>query len=134
MTIAPIDLFARALYFRPDGKVSEGERRMAGGSDGWHLGVFHVESDADLHADHWEMHPDSEEAVCCLSGSLRLYLRPERDGEPETTVHLTAGTATIVPRGRWHRLTLDEPSDIMSIGIRAGSKLERVAGDNHTRE
>jgi hypothetical protein len=36
-----------------------------------------------------------------------------------------AGTAVIVPRGRWHRLELDAPSDLMSITLRHGTRPER---------
>ncbi|MEV0031845.1 cupin [Nocardia sp. NPDC050793] len=121
-----IDLFSRALQFRPDGNVETGPRRMADDSGGWQLAAFHVETDADVHADHWEIHPSSEEAVCCLSGGFRLYLRPERAGDPETVVALRAGSAYVVPRNRWHRLELDEPSDIVSIGLRAETRQEPV--------
>ncbi|MFE9787318.1 cupin domain-containing protein [Nocardia salmonicida] len=126
--MTPIDLFARALHFQPEGTVRSGPRRMAAASGGWQLATFHVDTDADVHADQWETHPSSEEAVCCLAGSLRLYLRPERPGEAETAVRLTAGTAFLVPRNRWHRIELDEPSDIMSIGLRGGTRQEPVAG------
>ncbi|MFD6224742.1 cupin domain-containing protein [Nocardia asteroides] len=124
--MSPIDLFDRAVHLLPDGTVESGERRMATDGGGWQLAVFHVDTDADVHADHWEMHPASDEAVCCLRGSLRLYLRPDIAGAPETTVHLTAGTAFLVPRRRWHRIELDEPSDIMSIGLRGGTRQEPV--------
>jgi mannose-6-phosphate isomerase-like protein (cupin superfamily) len=127
MTTA-IDLFARALSFHPEGRVRIGERRMSDGTDGWQLAAFHVETDADVHADHWEIHPGSAEAVCCLSGALRLYLRPDHPGDAETEVRLSAGTAFVVPRNRWHRLELDRPSDIMSIGLRDGTRIEPVAG------
>ncbi|WP_211274290.1 hypothetical protein [Streptomyces chattanoogensis] len=54
------------------------------GRDGWQLMAFHVETDAvlhaDLHADHGEVHPDADEFVSCLTGGIRLYLRPERPG------------------------------------------------------
>ncbi|MET8543981.1 cupin [Kitasatospora sp. NPDC004799] len=124
--IAAVDLFASALHIHPDGDLRATERRMAGGEAGaWQIATFHVESDADVHADHWEMHPAAEEAVCCLAGGVRLHLRPEEPGEAESVVRLTAGTAMIVPRGRWHRLELDAPSDLMSITLRTGTRLER---------
>ncbi|TDD73233.1 cupin domain-containing protein [Actinomadura darangshiensis] len=121
----PIDLFASGITFHPDGGVRATERRMTTGDGSWHVGTFHVETDADVHADHWEMHPAAEEAVCCLSGALRIHLRPEEAGGEEEMVKLPAGTAFIVPRGRWHRLELDAPSDIMSITLRHGTRLER---------
>ncbi|QXJ20443.1 cupin domain-containing protein [Actinomadura graeca] len=124
----PIDMFARALTFHPDGAVEAAERRMDADSGGWQVAAFHVETDADVHADHWEMHPAAEEAVCCLSGGIRVHFRPEEPGGEEETVALPAGGAVIVPRGRWHRLELDGPSDIMSITLRRGTRLERRDG------
>ncbi|WP_280342546.1 cupin domain-containing protein [Nocardia neocaledoniensis] len=124
--MTPIDLFDRALRFQPGGAVSAGERRMADGSGGWQLAAFHAETDADVHADHWEMHPTGDEAVCCLRGSLRLYLRSDTPGEPDDVVALSAGTAWVVPRGRWHRIELDEPADLMSIGLRDATRQQPV--------
>ncbi|UGT70052.1 cupin [Nocardia gipuzkoensis] len=100
---------------------------MSTGDGGWQLATFHVETDADVHADHWEVHPGSDEAVCCLTGALRLYLRPERVGDSETMVRLTAGTGCVAPRNRWHRTELDEPSDVMSIGLRHDTRQKPVA-------
>ncbi|MGK8485823.1 cupin [Nocardia asiatica] len=127
MNHTPIDLFSRAVHFGGDGRVAAGERRMSTGDGGWQLATFHVESDADVHADLWEVHPGGDEAVCCLRGALRLYLRPERPGGDETMVRLTSGTAFVVPRNRWHRIELDEPSDIMSVGLRHDTRQEQVA-------
>ncbi|MFI6156382.1 cupin domain-containing protein [Kitasatospora sp. NPDC051170] len=126
MTTSSFSLFTSALHFHPDGHVHAAERKMTTSPTGaWQIGTFHVETDADVHADHWEMHPHAEEAVCCLTGSLRLYLRPTRPDTPEEMHHLTPGTAVIVPRGRWHRLELDTPSDLMSITLREGTRLEK---------
>jgi mannose-6-phosphate isomerase-like protein (cupin superfamily) len=55
---------------------------------------------------------------------MRLILRPEGPGTEEESVSLTAGTCFIVPRGRWHRIELDEPSDLMSITLPDGTHLE----------
>lgn len=124
--LSPIDLFASALHIHPDGDVEAAERRMTGNDPGaWQIATFRVQTDADVHADHWEMHPEAEEAVCCLTGGVRLYLRPAAPDGTEDMVRLRAGTAVIVPRGRWHRLELDAPSDLMSITLRHGTRLER---------
>ncbi|OKI53721.1 cupin domain-containing protein [Streptomyces sp. MJM1172] len=126
MTTSVIDLFASALQFRPDGDVRVAERRMTSSDSGaWQIATFHVETDAEVHADHWEMHPDAEEAVCCLTGGVRLHFRPTTPGGAEDMVQLSAGTAVIVPRGRWHRLELNAPSDLMSITLRHGTRLEK---------
>ncbi|MEV5876121.1 cupin [Streptomyces sp. NPDC052101] len=125
-TITTVDLFSSMLDFRADGGVRSGARRMAEGEPGsWQVAAFHVETDADVHADHWEVHPEGEEAVCCLAGGVRLYLRAVMDGGAEEMVRLGPGTAVLVPRGRWHRLELDAPSDLMSISPRRGSRLEK---------
>ncbi|MER5570886.1 cupin [Streptomyces goshikiensis] len=126
MTTPVIDLFASALQFRPDGDVRVAERRMTSSDSGaWQIATFHVETDAEVHADQWEMHPEAEEAVCCLTGGVRLYFRPTTPGGAEDMVQLSAGTAVIVPRGRWHRLELNAPSDLMSITLRHGTRLEK---------
>lgn len=126
MKTTTVDLFASALHFHPDGDVRAVERQMtSNGSGAWQIATFHVETDADVHADHWEMHPEAEEAVCCLAGGVRLYFRPNGPGDAEEMVQLQEGTAVIVPRGRWHRLELDAPSDLMSITLRNGTRLEK---------
>ena len=81
-------------------------------------------TDADVHADHWELHPDAEEVVSCLTGGIRLYLPPEQPGAAEE-IKLAAGTAVIVPRGRWHRIDLAAPSDIMAVTLPCASRLEK---------
>ncbi|MFB4295957.1 cupin [Actinomadura sp. NTSP31] len=122
----PIEMFALALNFYPDGGVNSAVRRMTTDDGGWQVAAFHVETDADVHSDHWEVHPAAEEAVCCLAGGgFRMYFQPEEPGGEEEMVRLPAGSAVIVPRGRWHRLELDGPSDVMSITLRRGSRQER---------
>ncbi|GAA2405578.1 hypothetical protein GCM10010404_74630 [Nonomuraea africana] len=87
--------------------------------DGWQLMAFHAKTDADVHTDHWEVHPAAEEVVSCLIGKIRLYLRPERPGLEEEESRLTAGAAAIVPRERWHRIELHIPT------LPRGSRLEK---------
>ncbi|WP_239114977.1 cupin domain-containing protein [Planotetraspora kaengkrachanensis] len=98
---------------------------MDSDQDGWQLTAFYARTDADVHADHWEVHPEAEEIVSCLIGKIRLYLRPEQPGQQEEEIRLTAGTAAIVPRGRWHRIKLDIPSNIMAVTLPRGSRLEK---------
>lgn len=55
-------------------------------SGAWQVATFRMETDADVHADHWEMHPRAEEAACCLTGGIRLYFRPSHlEGTQPTT-------------------------------------------------
>ncbi|MCP2166454.1 cupin domain-containing protein [Goodfellowiella coeruleoviolacea] len=128
MSLTPVDLFASALRLRRDNQVHVEARRMSGDeTNDWMVAAFHVETDADVHADHWEMHPNTEEVVAVLAGAVRVYLRPDHADEPEQETRLGAGEAFVVPRGRWHRLELDAPSDLMSIGVRRGTRLEARA-------
>jgi hypothetical protein len=122
--VTPIDLFAAAIHFRRGGDVRVEERMFDSERDGWQLITFHVETDADVHADHWEIHSNADEVAACLTGGIRLYLRPESAEEAlEETFALKAGTAAIVPRG--HRVELEAASDIMAITVPQGSRLEK---------
>ncbi|MFC6879574.1 MULTISPECIES: cupin domain-containing protein [Actinomadura] len=128
MTVTPIDLFASSIGLHQGGRVHAGPRASVHERDGWRLTAFHAKTDADVHADHWEVHPEAEEVLSCLIGKIRLHLRPERPGQEEEVIRLTAGTAAIVPRGRWHRIELDTPSNIMAVTLPRGSRLEKRAG------
>ncbi|GAA3429613.1 cupin [Streptosporangium sandarakinum] len=125
MTAAPIDLFASVVHLHQGGEIHAGRRAADPGRDGWRLTAFHAKTGADVHADHWEVHPEAEEIVSCLIGKMRLYLRPERPDQEEEEIRLLAGTAAIVPRGRWHRIELDIPSNIMTVTLPHGSRLEK---------
>lgn len=49
----------------------------------------------------WEMHPDTEELLHVLEGSVTIELFvPEG---PNEVVELDGGSLVVVPRGRWHR-------------------------------
>jgi mannose-6-phosphate isomerase-like protein (cupin superfamily) len=60
----------------------------------------------------WERHPSGDELVLVLSGAVDFVLD---DGTNEQTVQLTAGLATIVPTGTWHRAIVHEPSTLLFI-------------------
>ncbi|MEU0938243.1 cupin [Embleya sp. NPDC005971] len=122
-----VDLFEHALRLADDGRIDAGERRMGGASPGWQVAAFHAETDADLHADHWEMHPESDEVVCVWTGAVRMILRVADGVGEEPPVVLRSGAAFVVPRGRWHRLEPEAPADLMSIARRSGTRLERRA-------
>lgn len=62
-----------------------------------HFGVFRVTSVGE---GPWEMHPDTDELLHVLEGSVSVELyRPEGN----EVVALTAGQLVVVPRGVWHR-------------------------------
>ncbi|WP_068924894.1 cupin [Planobispora rosea] len=126
MTVTPFDLFARSVHLHRGGEISRREETADAGRDGWRLTVLHAKTGDDVHADHWEVHPEAEKIVSCLIGKIRLPLRPERPGEAEEEIRLTAGTAAVVPRGRWHRIEPDIPSNIMTVTRPCGSRLEKL--------
>lgn len=123
MQMTPIDLFSRGVRMLPDGQVFDEQRRMSGDVDGWTMATFHVETDADAHGDHWEIHPHGQELVAVLAGGIRMYLRPETPGAEEDSVAIGPGEAYIVPQNRWHRIELDKPTDLMSVTLRRGTRL-----------
>ncbi|WP_219602232.1 cupin [Nonomuraea indica] len=125
MTITPIDLFTSLLHLHQGGGIHAGRRSTDSEQDGWQVSAFHAKTGADVHADHWQVHPEGEKVVCCLIGKFRLFLRPERPGQEEEEIRLTAGTAVIVPRGRWHRIALDIPSTVMAVALPRGGRLEK---------
>ena len=127
MTNAVIDLFTSQLDFELPGTIRADQRRMATDDTDWRLAMFHAETNEEVHADHWERHTHGDEAVCCLRGGMRLYLRATRPGAPDDVIPLLPGRAAIVPRGRWHRFELDEPSDLMAVTIPRGTQHERRA-------
>jgi mannose-6-phosphate isomerase-like protein (cupin superfamily) len=56
--------------------------------------------------DTWEVHPNGEELVCCVAGSITLH--QEVDGATRT-VTLHAGDAVVNPPGAWHTADVDGP-------------------------
>ncbi|MER7623723.1 cupin [Streptomyces sp. NPDC126503] len=125
MTVTPIDLSSFSLHIRPDARVRAEQPVFDPERDGRQLMTFHVETDADVHGDHGEIHTEADEVVSCLDGGIRLLLRPERPGDQEEAVALTPGTAVIVPRGPPAPRRPGRPSDVMSLTLPHGSRPER---------
>lgn len=64
----------------------------------------------------WEMHPEGDEVVCCLSGTMTLH-QEMRDGS-KATVTIGAGEFVINPPGCWH--TADIAGEATALFITAG--------------
>ncbi len=64
-----------------------------------------------------EVHPDGDEFLYVVSGTLELVLDDgdEHTVGTETTVVLGPGDAYVVPRGVWHRLEAREPSYLIHV-------------------
>ena len=67
----------------------------------------------------WEMHPNADEFVYLLSGSVDLLLE-----EPEglRTLHIRGSGAVVVPRGGWHTAKVHAPSRMLHVTLGAGTK------------
>ena len=60
----------------------------------------------------WEMHPEGDEIVYLLSGSVELLL--DRCSEIQTIV-LEGSGAVVVPRGVWHTARVRLPSRMLHV-------------------
>lgn len=127
MTSNLINLLASSgLQLHADGGIMAAGSHRSVAHTGWTVAGFHAESNDDVHADQWEMHPEGQEVVGVLAGRARLVLRADHT-QREETVTLTAGTVYVVPRARWHRLVLEGPADLLSITMRHDTRWEPVA-------
>jgi mannose-6-phosphate isomerase-like protein (cupin superfamily) len=60
----------------------------------------------------WERHPDGEEFVHVLSGSVVFRLD---DGSAERAVPLDAGQSLLVPAGVWHSADIVAPAEVLFV-------------------
>jgi len=118
-----LDLYSTLIQLRDDGSADGTARSERSDIGLWTISAFHADNDQALHSHVWERHPTGHEVLGVLSGSLHVYLR-EAGEDPVAT--LTAGQAFLVPTGAWHRLSVREPGDLLSITPRAGTEHERM--------
>lgn len=83
---------------------------------GWLISEFEFTADWP----NWEMHPQADEFVYLLSGSVELHLE-QPDGLH--TVALHGSGALVVPRGVWHTATVKAPSRMLHVTRGAGTAL-----------
>jgi mannose-6-phosphate isomerase-like protein (cupin superfamily) len=84
--------------------------------DGWLVSEFEFADDWP----NWEMHPNADEFVYLLSGSVEVHLE-RADGLQK--VALTGSGAVVVPRGVWHTAKVTEPSRMLHVTRGAGTEL-----------
>jgi mannose-6-phosphate isomerase-like protein (cupin superfamily) len=89
------------------------------------VGALRGRGPADVHADHWEMHPAGDELLVMLSGEVDLFMqqRPR-----DRRIRLREGRAFIVPRGLWHRFVVCKPFEMLFCTPARGSRHKPVAG------
>ena len=84
------------------------------------LGIVEARAPQDLHPSLWEMHPEGDEVLYLIDGSVKLTL--ERGGEPET-IQLERGNAFVVPQGIWHRFERQGPCELLFLTRRTGTEV-----------
>jgi len=60
----------------------------------------------------WEMHPEGDEVIVVLSGSVTFHLD---DGTATQRVAVAAPHCVVVPTGIWHTADVREPGQILVI-------------------
>jgi mannose-6-phosphate isomerase-like protein (cupin superfamily) len=100
---------------RPYAKTAEFFRESGNSPEMRHgrtLALYRVSSPHDVHYPIWEIHPEGDELLIVVSGSLSVDLR---EGEKERTAPLPPQAAFIVRAGVRHRLIVHEPSVLIAI-------------------
>jgi mannose-6-phosphate isomerase-like protein (cupin superfamily) len=90
------------------------EEMLALGGE-WLISEFEFTSDWPT----WEMHPNGDEFVYLLSGSVELLL--EGAAGVKSLSMLDSG-AVIVPRGVWHTAKVHAPSRMLHVTLGAGTE------------
>jgi mannose-6-phosphate isomerase-like protein (cupin superfamily) len=73
----------------------------------------------------WEMHPNGDEIVCLLSGSVTFVL--EREGGEEAVRLTRSGAYVIVPKGTWHTAKVGSAARMLFITAGEGTQHRKAA-------
>lgn len=115
-----LDLRAYGIHLARDGTMQpysmaaqfQGTPQSPQPMDGRTFALYHVTGPADVHYPAWEMHPEGDELLVLVSGSIAVELRQD---ESQRTVSLAPESILIVPAGAWHRLIVQEPSVLIAV-------------------
>jgi mannose-6-phosphate isomerase-like protein (cupin superfamily) len=77
-----------------------------------------------VEASEWEIHPDTDELLMVLHGSVTVEILTEDDS---TEHQLVAGQFVVVPRGHWHRHR--DVVDLIEMYFTPGESLQSAAVD-----
>ncbi|MEO1055881.1 MAG: cupin domain-containing protein, partial [Actinomycetota bacterium] len=78
----------------------------------------------DVAVSDWELHPDTDELLMVLNGSVTVEILNDHGAE---THPLTAGQCVVVPRGHWHRHR--DICDLVEMYFTPGESLQSTADD-----
>ncbi|GAB2546006.1 cupin domain-containing protein [Nocardia heshunensis] len=87
-------------------------------------GMFCMYYGDRLETSTWELHPDTDELLMVLSGTVTVEILTDT----ETHRHkLTPGSFVIVPKGHWHRHI--DIHDVVEVFYTPGTTIESTATD-----
>ncbi|SMF27245.1 Cupin domain-containing protein [Pseudobacteriovorax antillogorgiicola] len=86
---------------------------------GYLMSQFSFETDWDS----WEMHPNGDEVVFCISGHIKFIL--EVDGE-QRVVELKPGQYIVVPQNTRHTAKIAEPSSALFLTWGYGTENRKI--------
>ncbi|MFE1596364.1 cupin domain-containing protein [Nocardia sp. NPDC058705] len=90
-------------------------------------GAFCMYFGDELESSDWELHPDTDELLMVLKGSVTVEILTDTDRH---RIPLTAGQFAIVPKGHWHRhLDID---NVVEMFYTPGETVESTADDPRT--
>lgn len=92
------------------------DRHAADGAEGRLMSMYTFDESWDS----WEVHPDGEEVVLCVTGSITLH-QEHADGTT-ATVTLGTGEYAINPKGTWHTADVTEPCTCLFITPGVGTE------------
>lgn len=93
----------------------------------FNTGAFAVFHGSGVDASQWEMHPDTDELLFVLAGTVTVELLTD---DQRTLIPLTPGQLVIVPRGAWHRHR--EPHDLVELYYTPGRSVASDDDDPRT--
>ena len=75
----------------------------------------------------WEMHPEGDEVIVVLSGSVTFHFDDGHldDGTTTQSVEVAAPHGVVVPTGTWHTADVREPGQILVITWGEGTRHRR---------
>lgn len=97
-------LIDQSLNITPHAQQPGPPQRLSGMT----VGIIDMTTDAPHNG---EMHPDGDELLYVISGSVRLT----SEATPTHSIDLLPGDALIVPKGEWHKVSLLEPTRLLHI-------------------
>jgi mannose-6-phosphate isomerase-like protein (cupin superfamily) len=118
---AAVRLQDNCIHLAQDGTMRACAK--GGQTSGCILVLHRVNGPDDAHYPIWEMHPEGDELLILVSGSLAVEFHEE---EADRTEPLAPHSACIVRAGIWHRLIVYEPSVLMAITPRHNTAHAKV--------